>query len=81
MRETAECGGSFRILSAALHKGRFQPGGEGFRICGGLIPQEFDFFHAMAGHEGPIDTAVKTAETMYIQRRLVKELGICFATR
>lgn len=39
----------------------------------GLTPQEF-FFHAMAGREGLIDTAVKTAETGYIQRRLVKAL-------
>ena len=39
----------------------------------GLTPNEF-FFHAMAGREGLIDTAVKTAETGYIQRRLVKAL-------
>ncbi|KAI8611777.1 hypothetical protein BC830DRAFT_1161990 [Chytriomyces sp. MP71] len=39
----------------------------------GLTPQEF-FFHAMGGREGLIDTAVKTAETGYIQRRLVKAL-------
>jgi DNA-directed RNA polymerase II subunit RPB1 len=39
----------------------------------GLTPSEF-FFHAMAGREGLIDTAVKTAETGYIQRRLVKAL-------
>lgn len=39
----------------------------------GLTPCEF-FFHAMAGREGLIDTAVKTAETGYIQRRLVKAL-------
>ncbi|EEB06666.1 RNA polymerase II large subunit Rpb1 [Schizosaccharomyces japonicus yFS275] len=39
----------------------------------GLTPQEF-FFHAMAGREGLIDTAVKTAETGYIQRRLVKAM-------
>jgi DNA-directed RNA polymerase II subunit RPB1 len=38
-----------------------------------LTPAEF-FFHAMAGREGLIDTAVKTAETGYIQRRLVKAL-------
>ena len=37
------------------------------------MPQEF-FFYAMAGREGLIDTAVKTAETGYIQRRLVKAL-------
>lgn len=39
----------------------------------GLTPTEF-FFHAMAGREGLIDTAVKTAETGYIQRRLTKGL-------
>ncbi|KAJ3190857.1 DNA-directed RNA polymerase II subunit rpb1 [Irineochytrium annulatum] len=39
----------------------------------GLTPQEF-YFHAMGGREGLIDTAVKTAETGYIQRRLVKAL-------
>lgn len=37
------------------------------------MKQEF-FFHAMGGREGLIDTAVKTAETGYIQRRLVKAL-------
>lgn len=39
----------------------------------GLSPEEF-FFHAMGGREGLIDTAVKTAESGYIQRRLVKGL-------
>ncbi|KAL1342302.1 hypothetical protein AAHE18_09G148200 [Arachis hypogaea] len=39
----------------------------------GLTPQEF-FFHAMGGREGVIDTAVKTSETGYIQRRLVKAM-------
>jgi DNA-directed RNA polymerase II subunit RPB1 len=39
----------------------------------GLSPQEF-FFHAMGGREGLIDTACKTAETGYIQRRLVKAM-------
>ena len=37
----------------------------------GLTPQEF-FFHAMAGREGLIDTAVKTAKSGYIQRKLIK---------
>eukprot|EP00760_Papus_ankaliazontas_P023530 PhM_4_TR2062/c2_g1_i1/m.99980/K03006/RPB1, POLR2A; DNA-directed RNA polymerase II subunit RPB1 len=37
----------------------------------GLTPWEF-FFHAMAGREGLIDTACKTADTGYIQRRIVK---------
>jgi DNA-directed RNA polymerase II subunit RPB1 len=37
----------------------------------GLTPQEL-FFHAMGGRMGLIDTAVKTSQTGYIQRRLVK---------
>eukprot|EP00818_Percolomonas_sp_WS_P008331 CAMPEP_0117439584 /NCGR_PEP_ID=MMETSP0759-20121206/2639_1 /TAXON_ID=63605 /ORGANISM="Percolomonas cosmopolitus, Strain WS" /LENGTH=1474 /DNA_ID=CAMNT_0005231301 /DNA_START=60 /DNA_END=4484 /DNA_ORIENTATION=- len=39
----------------------------------GLTPQEF-YFHAMGGREGIIDTAVKTSETGYIQRRLIKSM-------
>ena len=39
----------------------------------GLTPTEF-YFHAMGGREGVIDTAVKTSETGYIQRRLVKAM-------
>ncbi|KAI6183781.1 DNA-directed RNA polymerase subunit [Aphelenchoides bicaudatus] len=37
----------------------------------GLTPTEM-FYHTMAGREGLVDTAVKTAETGYMQRRLVK---------
>uniref|UniRef100_A0A0K0FAM9 DNA-directed RNA polymerase subunit n=1 Tax=Strongyloides venezuelensis TaxID=75913 RepID=A0A0K0FAM9_STRVS len=45
----------------------------------GLTPTEF-FFHTMAGREGLVDTAVKTAETGYMQRRLVKCLeDLCAA--
>ena len=39
----------------------------------GLTPQEL-YFHAMGGRVGLIDTAVKTSQTGYIQRRLVKSL-------
>ena len=39
----------------------------------GLTPSEF-WFHAMGGREGLIDTAVKTSETGYIQRKLVKAM-------
>lgn len=39
----------------------------------GLTPQEF-FFHAMSGREGLIDTAVKTADTGYLQRQLIKSM-------
>ncbi len=37
----------------------------------GLFPEEL-FFHAMGGRVGLIDTAVKTSQTGYIQRRLIK---------
>eukprot|EP00771_Trimastix_marina_P001892 gnl/Trimastix_PCT/3001.p1 GENE.gnl/Trimastix_PCT/3001~~gnl/Trimastix_PCT/3001.p1 ORF type:complete len:1478 (+),score=447.35 gnl/Trimastix_PCT/3001:86-4519(+) len=39
----------------------------------GMTASEF-FFHTMAGREGLVDTAVKTAETGYMQRRLMKAL-------
>ena len=39
----------------------------------GLSPQEL-FFHAIGGRIGLIDTAVKTSQTGYIQRRLIKGL-------
>ena len=39
----------------------------------GLTPTEF-LFHAISGREGLVDTAVKTAETGYMQRRLMKAL-------
>src|SRR3954469_4132821 len=39
----------------------------------GLTPSEF-LFHAVSGREGLVDTAVKTAETGYMQRRLMKAL-------
>jgi DNA-directed RNA polymerase II subunit RPB1 len=42
----------------------------------GLTPQEF-FFHSMGGREGLIDTAVKTSQTGYIQRKLVKAMEDC----
>jgi len=42
-------------------------------FIGGLTPTEF-FFHAMSGREGLIDTAVKTADTGYIQRQIVKAM-------
>ena len=39
----------------------------------GLSPPEF-LFHAISGREGLVDTAVKTAETGYMSRRLMKSL-------
>jgi len=52
------------------------PAAKGFvanSFYSGLTATEF-FFHTMGGREGLVDTAVKTAETGYMQRRLVKSL-------
>ena len=56
------------------------PNGRGFvanSFYSGLTPTEF-FFHTMAGREGLVDTAVKTAETGYMSRRLMKALEDLF---
>jgi DNA-directed RNA polymerase II subunit RPB1 len=52
------------------------PGARGFvenSYISGLTAPEL-FFHAMGGRIGLIDTAVKTSQTGYIQRRLIKGL-------
>ncbi|GKY92403.1 hypothetical protein MPSEU_000210900 [Mayamaea pseudoterrestris] len=52
------------------------PSAKGFvanSFYSGLTATEF-FFHAMGGREGLVDTAVKTAETGYMARRLMKAL-------
>ncbi|RWS28613.1 DNA-directed RNA polymerase III subunit RPC1-like protein, partial [Leptotrombidium deliense] len=57
-------------------RGEKSPLAKGFvenSFYSGLTTTEF-FFHTMAGREGLLDTAVKTAETGYMQRRLVKAL-------
>jgi len=57
-------------------KDDFGPESKGFvenSYLTGLTPSEF-YFHAMGGREGLIDTAVKTADTGYISRRLMKAL-------
>ena len=53
-----------------------QPPSKGFvrsSFFTGLTPSEF-YFHAISGREGLVDTAVKTAETGYMSRRLMKSL-------
>ena len=45
----------------------------GHSFYDGMNAIEF-FFHTMGGREGIVDTATKTAETGYMQRRLVKAL-------
>ncbi|XP_071737899.1 DNA-directed RNA polymerase III subunit 1-like [Rutidosis leptorrhynchoides] len=52
------------------------PAAKGFvanSFYSGLKATEF-FFHTMGGREGLVDTAVKTADTGYMSRRLVKGL-------
>ena len=52
------------------------PGARGFiesSYISGLSAHEM-FFHAMAGRIGLIDTAVKTSQTGYAQRRIVKSM-------
>ncbi|KAF9077107.1 hypothetical protein BDP27DRAFT_1311829 [Rhodocollybia butyracea] len=57
-------------------KGSKEPPSKGFvrnSFYSGLVATEF-LFHAISGREGLVDTAVKTAETGYMQRRLMKAL-------
>jgi len=56
--------------------GALEPAARGFvanSFYSGLTATEF-FFHTMGGREGLVDTAVKTAETGYMARRLMKAL-------
>ncbi|KDD75278.1 domain 1 of RNA polymerase Rpb1, partial [Helicosporidium sp. ATCC 50920] len=62
-------------------RGDRAPAAKGFvanSFYSGLTPTEF-FFHTMAGREGLVDTAVKTAETGYMSRRLMKALEDLYA--
>ncbi len=46
----------------------------------GLTPTEF-FFHHMTGREGLIDTAIKTSNTGYLQRKIIKcmeDIMVCY---
>lgn len=59
----------------------FKPGDLGAKARGfvrssykeGLSPIEF-FFHAVGGREGLVDTAVRTSQSGYLQRRLINAL-------
>ena len=56
--------------------GAKHPAAKGFvanSFYSGLTAPEF-FFHTMGGREGLVDTAVKTAKTGYMSRRLMKTL-------
>lgn len=59
-----------------VFRGDKSPAGKGFvasSFFSGLSATEF-LFHTMAGREGLVDTAVKTADTGYMSRRLMKTL-------
>uniref|UniRef100_A0A7S1XTP6 DNA-directed RNA polymerase subunit n=1 Tax=Phaeomonas parva TaxID=124430 RepID=A0A7S1XTP6_9STRA len=59
-----------------FEKNALEPAARGFvanSFYSGLTATEF-FFHTMGGREGLVDTAVKTAETGYMARRLMKAL-------
>ena len=59
-----------------FEKGDMSPDAKGFvksNYRTGLSPTEF-FFHAMGGREGLVDTAVRTQQSGYMQRRLINAL-------
>lgn len=58
---------SFRAFETHPVAGGYVSG----RFLTGIKPQEY-YFHAMAGREGLIDTAVKTSRSGYLQRCLIK---------
>ncbi|KAI9011347.1 hypothetical protein BC832DRAFT_613569 [Gaertneriomyces semiglobifer] len=60
---------SFQAFDTSARAGGYITG----RFLTGIRPQEY-FFHAMAGREGLIDTAVKTSRSGYLQRCLIKPL-------
>jgi DNA-directed RNA polymerase I subunit RPA1 len=58
---------SYRPFETDIRAGGYVCG----RFLTGIKPQEY-YFHAMAGREGLIDTAVKTSRSGYLQRCLIK---------
>jgi len=59
-----------------FQKGELTPESRGFvknSFKTGLTPTEY-FFHAMGGREGLVDTAIRTARSGYLQRRLINAL-------
>lgn len=59
-----------------FHKNDVTPKSRGFvehSFLQGISPAEY-FFHSMAGREGIIDTAIRTADSGYLSRRLMKAM-------
>jgi len=88
LTQMAACVGQQSVRGERLSRGyrgrtlpHFKPGDLGAEARGfvnasykrGLKPLEF-FFHAMGGREGLVDTAVRTAQSGYMQRRLINAL-------
>ncbi len=88
LTQMAGCVGQQSVRGERLSRGyknrtlpHFKPGDLGAEAHGfsrssykdGLSPTEF-FFHAMGGREGLVDTAVRTAQSGYMQRRLINAL-------
>lgn len=88
LTQVAGCVGQQSVRGERIMRGygdrtlpHFQPGDLGAEARGfvessykkGLNPTEF-FFHAMGGREGLVDTAVRTSQSGYLQRRLVNAL-------
>jgi DNA-directed RNA polymerase subunit A' len=88
LTQITACIGPQAVRGKRLHRGysnrslsHFEENDLGARARGfvkssykdGLDPLEF-FFHAMSGREGLVDTAIRTAQSGYMQRRLINAL-------
>ena len=90
LTQMAACIGQQSVRGERIRRGyaysnrtlpHFKPGDLGARARGfvrssykrGLTPVEF-FFHAVGGREGLVDTAVRTSQSGYLQRRLINAL-------
>jgi DNA-directed RNA polymerase subunit A' len=88
LTQMAACLGQMTVRGKRLHRGyqdrslpHFKRGDRSAKARGfvsssyreGLSPTEF-FFHSMGGREGLVDTAVRTAQSGYMQRRLINAL-------
>ena len=90
LTQMAACIGQQSVRGERIRRGytytnrtlpHFKPGDLSARARGfvkssykeGLSPIEF-FFHAVGGREGLVDTAVRTSQSGYLQRRLINAL-------
>lgn len=63
-------------VTSHFKKNELTPEAHGFvnsSFKSGLTPTEY-FFHSMGGREGLVDTAIRTARSGYLQRRLINAL-------